>query len=222
MPLKKSYERYKSMYVHSKLTRTNSMYKTRYHEQREKEKLDKELHPQSENPKNNDIEKNDNKSDSCSESDKNSEDELDDKMPQDRKTGFKKRTENKEIRVIKKLEDEDKEMLVSEKSKIEFENVMIYIHGGGGFSGDSNGRQKYLRAWAKRLNTTVFSIDYRKAPAFKYPVYMNDCINGYLWVITFVESILKIKIKKLILSGDSFGGQMSFGLTNWCIANRIR
>lgn len=45
MPFKESYERFKSMSVNSKLTKTNNMYKTKYHELKEEEKLYKELHP---------------------------------------------------------------------------------------------------------------------------------------------------------------------------------
>ena len=222
MPFKESYERFKSMSVNSKLTKTNNMYQTKYHELKEEEKLYKELHPQSKNPKNNKTEITEKKSDSWSQSDENSEDELDDKMPQDRKTGFKIRTKNKEIRVIKELEDDDIKITLSEKTKIEFENVMIFIHGGAGFAGNSDGRQKYLRAWSKYHNIPIFSINYRKTPAFKYPTQLNDIINGYVWILTFVESILGIKVKKLIVNGDSFGANNAIALTNWCIANGIR
>ena len=143
-------------------------------------------------------------------------------MVKDEKTGFKKRLFDKEIKVVTKSGEEHEKVIVDEKSKIAFETVMIYIHGGAGFAGNTDGRQKYIRGWSKELGTPVFSIDYRKSPTTKYPFIFNDIINGYMWILTFVEHILDIKIKKIILNGDSYGANMSISLTNWCIANGIR
>jgi acetyl esterase/lipase len=100
--------------------------------------------------------------------------------------------------------------------------VMIHIHGGGFVCMSSSSHQHYLIKWAKKLDIPIFSIDYRLAPEVKTPVLANDCINAYLWILYFVECVLGIQIKNLILTGDSAGGNITFVLTNWCIANGIR
>lgn len=153
---------------------------------------------------------------------KHSEHDLKDYTKQDVHVQFKKRSKDKEIRVLKKLRDYVGKTHLDEKTTKRFENIMIYIPGGGGFAGDSYSKQKYLRCWAKELCLPIFSIDYRKSPQFKFPIQLNDVINSYLWILTFINLILEVKIKKLILSGDSFGGGIALTLTNWCIENGIR
>lgn len=91
-----------------------------------------------------------------------------------------------------------------------FSTVMIHIHGGGFVCMSSSSHQHYLIKWAKKLDIPIFSIDYRLAPEVKTPVLMNDCINAYLWILFFVECVLGIQIKNLILTGDSAGGNMTF------------
>ena len=75
---------------------------------------------------------------------------------------------------------------------------------------------------SKSLGLPIFSIDYRKSPKYKFPIQLNDIINSYLWILTFVGVILEVDIKKLILIGDSFGSTLCISLTNWCIENGLR
>ena len=102
------------------------------------------------------------------------------------------------------------------------ETVMIHIHGGGFVAMSSSSHQNYLIPWANQLKIPIFSIDYRLAPEAQYPCILNDAINGYLWVLYFVEEVLGVKIKNLILTGDSAGGNFVLTITNWCIVNGIR
>lgn len=99
---------------------------------------------------------------------------------------------------------------------------MIHIHGGGFVAMSSSSHQNYLIPWAKQLQIPVFSIDYRLAPEVQYPDILDDCINGYLWIIVFIEQVLKVPINTLILTGDSAGGNISCVITNWCIINGVR
>ena len=99
---------------------------------------------------------------------------------------------------------------------------MIHIHGGGFVAMSSSSHQNYLIPWANQLKIPIFSIDYRLAPEAQYPCILNDAINGYLWVLYFVEEVLGVKIKNLILTGDSAGGNFVLTITNWCIVNGIR
>jgi hormone-sensitive lipase len=99
---------------------------------------------------------------------------------------------------------------------------MVHLHGGGFVAMSSSMHQPYLVKWAKELEVPIFSIDYRLAPEVQYPNQLDDSINGYLWILFFVELVLKVKIKNLILTGDSAGGNLGYALINWCIVNGIR
>jgi len=63
-----------------------------------------------------------------------------------------------------------------------------------------------LRKWAKELKIPVFSVDYRLAPKHPFPMPLNDCYQGYHWIITQAKKWLNMDIKKVILAGDSAGG----------------
>ena len=133
----------------------------------------------------------------------------------------------KQPKHVKKIQldnfsSEDENVIDDEKVKKQFENIIIYVHGGAGFAGNSHDKQHILRPMAKKIKIPVFSFDYRKIPSVTYPTNYNDMINAYLWIINFIENILGVKIKKLILSGDSYGGLGAIFLTNWCIWNGFR
>ena len=103
-----------------------------------------------------------------------------------------------------------------------FETVMIHYHGGAFISMSSDSHSGYLIDFSRQLDIPVFSIDYRLAPQAQYPDLINDGITGYIWVVTFIEQVLKVPIKRLILTGDSAGGMIALSITNWCIENNFR
>lgn len=103
-----------------------------------------------------------------------------------------------------------------------FDNVLIYMHGGGFVSMSSSSHQNYLRRWAKELKLPIFAIDYRLAPATKYPELPNDVFRSYVWILAFLTQVLKVNPKKIIVSGDSAGGNLCALLTTWCIENKVR
>lgn len=103
-----------------------------------------------------------------------------------------------------------------------FDTVLIYVHGGGFASMSSASHQNYLRLWANDLMMPIFSIDYRLAPMAQYPCQLNDVVRGYVWILGFIQDVLHVNPKKIILSGDSAGGNLCIGLTSWCIENGLR
>lgn len=103
-----------------------------------------------------------------------------------------------------------------------FENIIIHIHGGGFMSMTSSSHQVYLRKWAKHLKVPVFSIEYRLAPQTQFPTCVDDCVRGYIWIITYIEQVLKQPLKRVMITGDSAGGNLAFGITSWCIENGFR
>ena len=69
----------------------------------------------------------------------------------------------------------------------------------------------------------MLSIDYAKSPEHPYPHALNDCWQVYNWLRN--ESHYHFRLspnKKIIVAGDSSGGNLSLALTNLCIANDVR
>ena len=44
--------------------------------------------------------------------------------------------------------------------------------------------QNITRRIANELNVPVFSIDYRLAPKYPYPDFINDAYQAYVWIVT--------------------------------------
>jgi len=61
------------------------------------------------------------------------------------------------------------------------------------------------------LNTIVFSIDYRLSPAYNYPDGLDDCWQAYNWIITHCFEFFQITPNKIVLTGDSAGGNLAIG-----------
>ena len=68
----------------------------------------------------------------------------------------------------------------------------------------------------------LISIDYSLAPEDPYPRGLNDCWQAYKWIVTHAETELEIKLDKIILVGDSAGGNLVLGVTYLSIINKIR
>lgn len=93
---------------------------------------------------------------------------------------------------------------------------ILYIHGGAFCLHNVEIYREFLYKIAKETNTVIFSVNYRKAPEFKYPIPLNDCINAYLYLLK------KIKIpEKIILMGDSAGANLVIGLLTHLIENNL-
>ena len=111
---------------------------------------------------------------------------------------------------------------LSVEERKNFETILIHIHGGGFIGTSTSMHQTYLTKWANKLKIPVFALDYRLAPQVKFPFLLNDCIRMYIWIVTFLTDILGCQIKKIIVTGDSAGGNLILSLTNWCIENGYR
>ena len=93
---------------------------------------------------------------------------------------------------------------------------ILYIHGGAFCLNKVGIYREFLYKVAKETNTVIFSINYRRSPEYKYPIPLNDCIDGYLYLLK------KVKISdKIILMGDSAGGNLAIHLLAYLIKNNI-
>jgi len=103
-----------------------------------------------------------------------------------------------------------------------FDGIVVHFHGGGFVSMSSGSHQSYTRQWSKKLKKPVFSVDYRLAPENPYPAALDDCWQAYNWIINYSQDILGVKPNKIILAGDSAGGNLALGVAVLAIKCGVR
>lgn len=81
--------------------------------------------------------------------------------------------------------------------------TMLYIHGGGYFSGGSAGYCGIAGHFAKRLGASVYIPDYRLAPEHPFPAPLDDVVKAYAWLRGNTR-----RADKIVFAGDSAGGAM--------------
>ena len=102
------------------------------------------------------------------------------------------------------------------------DGIVVYVHGGGYICGSSASSRPVAYHYANTTGYPVFSIDYRLAPGYKYPTPLSDCWQAYLWLTKYCEKYLKLKFGKIVLVGDSAGGNLILGITSLSIQKGCR
>lgn len=87
------------------------------------------------------------------------------------------------------------------------DRIVYYIHGGGFIGACTKARMPFVSALAGRFGYNVFSIDYRLAPEFMHPCALNDCLDGYRWLLE------RYAPEKIVLIGESAGGTLVLALS---------
>ena len=90
--------------------------------------------------------------------------------------------------------------------------LMIYIHGGGFLNTSFFFHENYLRDICNKIKIPILGINYAGAPEHPYPEGINDCFQAYMWILDNCESEFGFKPEKIILSGDSSGGNFALCL----------
>ncbi|CAD8072851.1 unnamed protein product [Paramecium primaurelia] len=103
-----------------------------------------------------------------------------------------------------------------------FDKIIIHIHGGGFVAMSSRSHQTYTRKWANNMRVPIFSIDYKIAPDHPYPEGLDDCWQAYMFIITFIQKFFNIIPSKVVLVGDSAGGNLVAALTIQAIKAGVR
>ncbi|GAA6009695.1 hypothetical protein JCM11491_001062 [Sporobolomyces phaffii] len=94
------------------------------------------------------------------------------------------------------------------------EVVIFFIHGGGFVVDTGSNSQELLTFVVKEFNLkrnvqcSAFCLDYRLAPEYKYPSQLIEAVAGYQYLV----NTLKIDPSKILLAGDSAGGNLSTAL----------
>ena len=114
------------------------------------------------------------------------------------------------------------ELINSDASLKYFDAIYLHFHGGGFIFGSSFESQPWTIKITKEKKCPVFSIDYRLAPKYKFPAGISDSWIFYLWIIKYAKKYLRIDFDKIILTGDSAGGNIILGITNLAIQRGVR
>jgi len=85
----------------------------------------------------------------------------------------------------------------------------------------SNSQLVYLKTWAKGVGVPIMSIDYTLAPEAPYPRALHEVLYAYVWAIEN-SRLLGSTAQRVIVAGDSAGGQLLAGLIILCIELGIR
>ena len=91
--------------------------------------------------------------------------------------------------------------------------IILFIHGGGFMKFKNFFSEYYIRELCNRLKIPILGIDYGAAPEHPYPEGLSDCFQMYMWILDHCEKELGFKPEKIILSGESSGGNFVLALT---------
>lgn len=91
--------------------------------------------------------------------------------------------------------------------------AMLYAHGGGIVACDVNTISRSLASGhASEFGVQCFAVDYRMAPESPFPTPLEDCYTTLKWLIEQSQS-LNVDPKRIVLIGDSGGGNLMAGLS---------
>jgi acetyl esterase len=86
--------------------------------------------------------------------------------------------------------------------------AVLYLHGGGFFSGDLDTHDPACRAIANRAQAVVVAVNYRLSPEHVYPAAAHDGYAALRWLAASA-SFLGVDASRLFVAGDSAGGNLA-------------
>jgi len=89
---------------------------------------------------------------------------------------------------------------------------LFFIHGGCWVFCDLDSHDTLCRELCMNSGLTVFSVDYRLAPEYKFPIGVQDCYDAAKWV-SKNNDVLNVTSDDLLICGDSAGGNLSTVVT---------
>src|SRR5579863_5902778 len=85
---------------------------------------------------------------------------------------------------------------------------LVFFHGGGWVIGDLDTHDVVCRKLADEGQLIVISVDYRRAPEYKFPAAVDDAIAATAWIADHAKQ-LGIDAARLCVGGDSAGGNLA-------------
>ena len=92
------------------------------------------------------------------------------------------------------------------------QSIILHIHGGGFITLSPLSHENYIREIVNKTGIATLSVDYRLSPEYSFPSALDDVYQIYMWLIENGESDMNLKIKNIILLGDSAGGNLILAL----------
>ncbi|ELT98931.1 hypothetical protein CAPTEDRAFT_146525 [Capitella teleta] len=86
--------------------------------------------------------------------------------------------------------------------------ALVYFHGGGWVMARAWSQFSLHKHLAGELDIIVISVDYRRAPVFRYPVPFEDCVRATKYILAHGEK-LGVHSTRVALAGDSAGGNLA-------------
>ena len=99
--------------------------------------------------------------------------------------------------------------------------AIVYFHGGGWVVGSRNGHDILCRHLANTSGCRVFSVEYRLSPDFKFPVPLEDSYSATKFISDNCKELF-VDSKKIIVAGDSAGGNLALYTTKLARDNNIK
>lgn len=86
--------------------------------------------------------------------------------------------------------------------------VIVYFHGGGFVIASTDVYDSSIRALVHGAKAVVVSVDYHRAPEYKFPTQPNEAYNAYKWVL---ENAVQVNgdAKRVAVAGESAGGNLA-------------
>ncbi|WP_175719183.1 alpha/beta hydrolase [Burkholderia anthina] len=91
--------------------------------------------------------------------------------------------------------------------------LVVFIHGGGWVIGSADTHDGICRHLAAHGRCPVASVEYRRAPEHRWPVPLEDCEQALGYLVANAAA-LSIDASRVILAGDSAGGNMATIIAN--------
>ncbi|EMF29331.1 alpha/beta hydrolase [Streptomyces pseudogriseolus] len=91
--------------------------------------------------------------------------------------------------------------------------VILYVHGGGWILGNAGTHDRLVRELAVGAEAAVVFVEYDRSPEAKYPAAIEQAYATARW-ITSEGSGEGLDASRLVVAGDSVGGNMAAALTH--------
>lgn len=85
---------------------------------------------------------------------------------------------------------------------------ILFFHGGGFVTRDLDSHDKACRRLAQENRMPVFSVAYRLAPEYKFPVPVHDCYDAFEWLVDAAAD-RGLDPERITVMGDSAGGNLA-------------
>ena len=89
--------------------------------------------------------------------------------------------------------------------------AVVYFHGGGWVLGDRRTHDALCRRLANAAACVVVSVDYSRAPEYKFPTPLENCYRATRFVAQNSEQF-QIDAERIAVAGDSAGGNLAAGV----------